>query len=376
MDADDKFFRLRYVGKRFDGARLPLDVLSDLPAFRDLLVAYAKQEWRSANADRQRVPKGFDKSLSFDLVAIEKGSAVPALSWDEDAAQTYLPGFASELGDIVAESYQDVITLIDDAGRDVFPKALDPEHVRALNRLGAGLHDDERIEFVGSKGVNGNVVFLDFARRKRLITKVRETYESRHDGIGTLVGVYAPPEASSGISIHTVELGLIDLKIEPERVKVFDGNIGSVVQFDLQIERDNNDAYRGVVTVHGVDLVDPEIVAELARCHQRLNDIAALPAGWSDGQGAPLSIAATTAARVFLDKRPMLCADFRIYPTLEGGVLFELESNDWDLSVEFLPAGNVEVFGIELEGEGELEPVVFDGANPAFIEFFNARVGR
>ena len=52
-------------------------MLPDLPAFRDLLFAYAKEVWRGYNTERQRVPKGFDKCLSFDLIAIEDGSAKP-----------------------------------------------------------------------------------------------------------------------------------------------------------------------------------------------------------------------------------------------------------------------------------------------------------
>lgn len=54
--AGDTTFRLRYVGGRFNGTRLPVDVLTDLPAFRDLLVAFAKEEWRDLNAERKRVP--------------------------------------------------------------------------------------------------------------------------------------------------------------------------------------------------------------------------------------------------------------------------------------------------------------------------------
>jgi hypothetical protein len=93
----DETFKLRYVGQRFHDARLPVDVLSDLPAFRDLLVAFAKDRWRALNSDRRRVPKGFDKSLSFDLVGIEEGSAVPALNWNRGSAQDLLPGFVDEL---------------------------------------------------------------------------------------------------------------------------------------------------------------------------------------------------------------------------------------------------------------------------------------
>ena len=51
----ERSFRLRYVGARFEGKRLPVEVLSDLAAFRDLVVAFAKDEWRKLNPARTRL---------------------------------------------------------------------------------------------------------------------------------------------------------------------------------------------------------------------------------------------------------------------------------------------------------------------------------
>src|SRR5579871_4228542 len=84
---EPRSFQLRYVGARFEGHRLPLDVLPDLSAFRDLLVSYVKAEWRAAHSERERLPKGFEKSIAFDLVGIKDGSAVPQLEWDRDTTQ-------------------------------------------------------------------------------------------------------------------------------------------------------------------------------------------------------------------------------------------------------------------------------------------------
>jgi hypothetical protein len=375
MSDEGKDFRLRYVGTRFDNARLPVDVLSDLPAFRDLLAAFAKDGWRALNSDRQRVPKGFDKGLSFDLLAIEPGSAVPRLNWNRHTAQTHLPGFADELEEIVDASFNEIVSLIDGAGHDRFPKSLPSEHVRALNKLGAGLRDDERIEFQGTHGTDGNVVYLDNYRRKKLITRVRETYQARFEGIGTLIGTRATEEEGY-ISFKTAEHGEIEVVVDLERVKEFDGNIYADVQFDLQIELDNNDRYRSVIEVHDVGLIDAQIGAELVRCRARLNDIRILPEGWHDGGGSAIGSAAVAAADKFLSKRPSLSGAYKIYPTEEGGVLFEFESNAWDLSVEFGANGSVEIYGIQLNGAGELEPVHFDEAGEDFMKEFDVRVGR
>lgn len=376
--ADDLDIQLRYVGKRFDGAKLPLDVLADLPAFRDLVVAYAKQLWRGMNADRQRLPKGFDRSLSFDLTAINEGSAIPCLSWDRDSAQDSLPGFADELQLLVGDAFQQVVSLVADAANDVFPKALPPEHVRALNRLGSSLRDDERIEFVGKTDKAGKVVYLDSARRKALITKVRETYVSRFEGTGTLVGVIAPVDQSNGrVIVETQAYGSIEITIERERaVSEFDGSIGAEVQFELEVELDNADNYRSIVELHGLTLIDEQIAADLERCKNRLAEIQVLGDGWDDEGAKAIDSYAHRAAVAFLHKRPLMSSAYKIFPTKAGGVLFEFESNGWDLSVEFSPGGSVELFGIEVDGQASMLPVRFDGVNEHFIELFDQRVGR
>jgi len=374
---DDAAIRLRYVGKRFDGARLPLDVLLDLPAFRDLLVAFARQEWRTVNSGRQRVPKGFDRSLTFDLSAIEEGSAIPLLRWDRESAQNYLPGFAGELEEIVESSLGNIVNLFDDAANDKYPKALSSEHVRALNKFGASLRDDEKIEFFGRHGKDGKVVFLNNVTRKNLITKVRESYQTRFEGTGLLVGVFAHDESSSYIEVSTESFGVIRIHLERERVTgEFDGNIGSSVEFDLQIELDNNDAFKSVVDVHDLVLIDEKIAAELEKCKHRLSDLQALPANWDDDGGLAIDARAIQSASKFLVRRPHFCSEYKIYPTSLGGVIFEFEVNGWDLSIEFLPSGAVEIFGIEVETNAELPPILFDEVGPDLAGVFDKHVGR
>ncbi len=377
MRDDDKTFRLRYTGTRFEGTRLPVDVLSDLPAFRDLLVAFAKDQFRTANTDKQRVPKGFDKSLSFNLVGIDNGSAVPIISWNRNLAQANLPGIADDLENIVDASYQDVVRLIDNAGSSVFPKSLSSEHIRALNKLGSGLRDNERIEFQGAQGKDGGVVFLDNFRRKALITKVHQTYQSRHDGTGVLRGAYMPADGLGYLDVETVVYGLIKISLEPDFIKEnFDGNLGSAVQFDMQVELDDSDKLVSIVDVFDIVVIDAQREASLERCRARLTGFRVLSDGWHDDDGMAISEAAFTAADRFLSKRPNRVSAYKVYPTPDGGILFEFEHGEWDWSVELAASGSVEFYGVQIDSDGELSPQKYPAIDDAFLKLFDEKTGR
>ena len=138
-----------------------------------------------------------------------------------------------------------MVRLVDDAGRNVFPRSLPAEYIRALNRLGSGLRDNERIEFEGTHGQTGAVVYLDNHRRKALITRVRETYQSRLEGTGILRGTHLPAEGQCYLEIDTAAYGPIRVNLERDRIKEeFDGSLELSVQFDIQVELDNNDRFR------------------------------------------------------------------------------------------------------------------------------------
>ncbi|OYV35000.1 MAG: hypothetical protein B7Z80_19660 [Rhodospirillales bacterium 20-64-7] len=371
MPDQPTIFSLHYKGSRFRNARLPVEVLSDLPAFRDLLVSYAKDEWRRRHAERERVPKGFDKSLAFDLISIENGSAIPQLEWNRDSAQANLPGFADEIEEIIEAAYGDVVALI--AGQSGRVSALSSEKVRALNRFGAGLRDNEKIEIPDRS--TGKVVSLDAFRRKQLITGARETYQTRFEGIGQLIGTHIKSGDEGVVTIRTTEHGDIIIPVDPLQIKEeFDGSLEQDVQFELLVELDSQDHFRRVADVFDIAVVDNELSAALAKCRERLDEIRALDAGWHDGSGLQITDSALKAARLFLVKRTNFCAVFRIFPTEAGGILIDFENGGWDYSIEFSAAGRVEIYGIEIDGSGELEPEEFDFVNEKFLSAFDIRM--
>lgn len=366
MSDETKVFSLHYKGSRFRNARLPVDVLSDLPAFRDLLVSYAKDEWRRRHTGRKRVPKGFDKSLSFDLIKIEPGSAIPKLEWSRSNAQVNLPGFEDEIQEIVEEAYGNVVALIE--GQEGRVTALSAEKIGALNRFGAGLRDHEKIEITDRK--NGNVVYLDATRRKQLITGAREYYQTRFEGTGELIGTYSPGGYEGHIVVRTYEYGNINVPVDPLQIyEEFASELNNDVQFELLIELDSQDRFRSVIDVFEVGVVFDEVRSSLEKALSRLAELRLLSAGWHDGAGKQLTREALQTAEQFFVIRPALSGLYSIFPTEPGGILVDFEHKGWDWSLEFAPSGKVEMYGIEVDGDQEMEPVEFATLDALLDEF-------
>lgn len=368
---ESKNFELRYVGGRYDGGRLPVDMLSDLSAFRDLLVAFAKEDWKSRNQGRERVPKGFDKSLTFSLTSISEGSAIPKLQWDRQAAQSSLPGFSDELDDVLDTSYSSILRLIDGADQAANDISLSSSHVRALNKFGAKLRPGERIEFLHSN--SSNVIYLDTAKRRTLITRVRETYQLRYEGVGTFIGLNIQ---ESLIFVKTSEHGNIRFFIDADRIiQEFDGNILADVQFDLNLELDHNDNIINILDVYSAEIVEAgtvytnELLAELA-------ELAHLKPGWLDGDGEPISRTAVTHARQVITMSERLHIDFRLYPSELGGLLLEFEISSWAYSLEISKAGALHLIGANLSESYNFASEIFEEVSDKFFELLSARMAE
>ncbi len=356
---------------------MPLDVLPDLPAFRDLLVAYVKEGWREAHTDRERLPKGFVRGLTFDLVGIGEGSAVPAIRWDSDNAQLQLPEFRDEMEELVSQAFLKAVQLVDGAASNASSESLNPEEIRALNRFGSGLQPGERIEFVDQNDVSGKVIYLDAYRRKRLLTRGRNSYEVRFDSVGKLLGSKVDEADVNGqIEVSTSEHGPLQISISAERVKAeFDGKIGADVQFRLMIDLDEGDRFQRVADVLEIDLIDAKVVADLERCRSRIDALRSLSDGWHDGVGRAPTEESISSAHRLLARNPGLAANYRIFPTEDGGLLFEFAHGDWDYTIEVRPCGRLEIYGVESSGIGEMETDVLDVNSAEFRAKFDEVAG-
>ena len=241
-----------------------------------------------------------------------------------------------------------------------------------MNKFGSSLLPSEKIEFLDSRGTDGNVVFLDTYRRKRLITRGRDSYQTRFEDIGKLLGSEIDPTGTVGtITINTSEYGKITVLVSSERVRDdFDGYIEADVQFRLMIELGSDDTFRGVVEVYDVDVIDAKVVADLAVCRDRIASLVSLGDGWHNGSGKSTTHAAVATASRLLARKPGLAESYSIFPTDMGGLLFEFSRRGWDYSIEIGPEGMVEIYGTETIGDKEIDTEALDASSDEFARQF------
>lgn len=354
-DQDDKL-KLRFEGRRFEGARLPVGILSDIEAFRDLLVSFAKTCWLAENEGRQRVPRGFDAQLSLDLVTIEEGSAVPVLAPSFGDVQGVLPGFTAGPIALLRNAYLEVSEIFHKAANDTgYKPVLRRDQISALNRFGAGLRKDERIEILGVERLDGNVVYITPEIRRDLITRIRETYEKRYIGAGVLKTVSADGWLEVAIEDH----GLIRLDVGERAFEEFNGFLLNEVNVEVTLELDADDRVRSVIDTHLVELT--EIISEddratLQRARLRFAEISEMESGWMDGEGERIASAAIEQAEAIFDIGRSWFAEAGIFPTLEGGIQIEVSNADNDYTFTIAPSG--EATGLICYSNDELEELM------------------
>lgn len=94
----------------------------------------------------------------------------------------------------------------------------------------------------------------------------------------------------------------------------------------------------------------------LIRSIKRLEVIRGLQNGWYDGKGLAPSKRTIKRAQEIVEQYPSLDPFLSIFPTVEGGVLFEFEIEAWDYSIEIEKNRRLEFLGVETNGSGEFGP--------------------
>jgi hypothetical protein len=353
VEDPDPFARLRLTGGRFDdGDGMPVETLVELSAYRDLVLDVARELFRAAHPGRQRVPRGFAERLQLRLRIVEGGSAVPVLE-RAVAAGTLLTDDDefTRARDVI----EDAVAAVAD-GADP-PRAFPRDALVLFNRFGQTLRSDEAIELRRGAATSGATYTRDV--RKKLVLNQRRTFQEEVEDIGwvsevdgdhmsCLIRMRTGPTGAIPAPLDEVTFAAVKEVLEPKGegppvrvtgVGVFDSSQG-LIRFD---------------SIHDLSVL--EDADELARLDRRFDELAALPAGWLDGEGVPLdAIVLDRARRILAELLSFDVPGPRVFPTPEGGIQAEWTVAGHEISVTFEPDGTLYAVSVNLASGQTEEP--------------------
>jgi hypothetical protein len=329
-------------GNRFDGAAIPVDVLPDLSAYRDLVVEVAKEMYRVRHK-RERVPRGFVERFQLRLVGIGEGSAAPRLARVVPEA-AWLPfdrlGHLDEF-DEARDLINDSIEMFATSGQ--LPKSFPPTALRLFNSVGKRLRPGEYIEFRRPDQKHGPAYTPDV--RKRLVLLTSDRYSREVELSGSVEGIIRATRRIRGtrrlFDLRTLELGTIQVPFRAsdehlvasawEDHRFVRVQVVGIAVFD---RKDRFKKFESVPTVTLVSDLDEESVKDV---ETRLQELGALEPGWFDGDGESLPSAGIRWLRTLL-LAVISQGDVpvpRIFPTPEGGIQVEWSIGDWEVAADF-----------------------------------------
>jgi hypothetical protein len=176
-----------FKGKRFEDHGLDLDVLPELYAYKELLVATAKELWRRAHPDRQRLPNNFKDSLCLKFFNLVEGSvAVPIFREIEAADQAEFR--QAEQPDELDEAVALVTDAVNAADADhPLPESLPKNVIPLFDGYGKTLREDESFE-LQPHGSQSKAAYTSKSRG-RLLNFCAAGYNDRVDLIGEVRAV-------------------------------------------------------------------------------------------------------------------------------------------------------------------------------------------
>ena len=169
------FLKSRLRGARFDNGEIPVDVLADLIALRDMVLDVARWQYLKTNPDRQRSPPDFNE-VNFNLTGIERGSAVPIIKLA--SSQSTLDGQVPYQNHF-EKAMECIVDAIDSVmeGKPPSNEDLPYEKLAYFNRIGRSLRDGESLEL--SIPTRQTPVRLTSAIRDQVLRLVPTTQSTR-----------------------------------------------------------------------------------------------------------------------------------------------------------------------------------------------------
>lgn len=338
-----RFADPRFRGGRFEGNGLPVDVLPELSAYREAIIALAKSLFLQRNMGRQRVPRGFVDSFRLVLRHVEEGSAVPVLERVEpDISPALLFGgdYFTVARDRIADAVQAASTGNPLPGD--FPASVIPQ----FNQFGKSLRAGEYIELHDPGRSIGPRYDRD--TRRQIILQYKPEYEAAIDITAELRGGVLDRGATFLLS----DGALIDLTLPEPVVEQLLPMVRSQIRFIGSGMFDQNDRLKSIVSIEELSTPGDEIPVPMP-LDVRIAQLSVLQNGWYTESSPALEQSLLESVRDLVSNI-IATGDIPspfIYPTPKGNVQIEWSFPFWEVSFVVTANASVLIHATHLESD-------------------------
>lgn len=352
----------RFEGERFRHQTLPFALLRDLEALQGIILEIAKSDYRQANPDRQRIPRGFCDQLELHL-STRGGSFVAevALITEDDLLEGCDPRM--QRARAACDQFLETLAHVQEQ-RQGSPPPLPDTAWSYVERFGRGLLPDESIRMV--HGSQGEVRLTRDLRRRVLLSRPGSKPLTEEVRLPARVVQVQPKEKVMPVQLvdgRVITCAINDRQVaDLQDVRVGDFGVRWVLISGIGLFDASQQLLR-IEEANSVDLLDSQ--DPIVQIEQLRN----LADGWLDGKGIAPTDELLDALRDWLEHhlRGELLQP-RLYPTPEGGVEAEWLIGRVDLSIEFDPASNtVEWHALDLEHD-TVDERTFSLNNPEALQ--------
>lgn len=333
-----------FRGERFTDESIPVDILPEISAYRDLVVEVARELFLKQHPSRQRVLKRFEEHFDLRLTHFSKGSTVVTL---ERTLPTVVQSRLFEENDVFDDARNLVDECIQKVAGNLPPPSEFPAHLlRQFQQFGRHLSENDSILL---KYPDHPIpTTYTKAIRKKLVTARLNREEGMVDLIGKATGI----ETSKGVfQLEVTQYGGIH---HPDSTFCFP-RLQCPYPSDAErkilyaIERRNlallriegigrfkpNKELDQILEIHDIDIVKPKPAGP--DINDRIQELSKLEDGWLNGEGKAFNPQDLEFVAEFLT---VLCWEFEInlpyiYPTIENYLQAEWTLGNWEISLTF-----------------------------------------